>query len=107
MVLRIGRRRITIAYRQAGAGRAVRIPFRTLQRRPYEAEGEPVLTFLVWLLLLIVAWPLAVLALILYPVIWLIGLPLRLIGISVSALLDMAGAIIGLPARILRARSSG
>jgi hypothetical protein len=48
-----------------------------------------------------------VLALVLYPLIWLIGLPLRLIGISVAALLDLIGEIIRLPARVLRARSSG
>jgi hypothetical protein len=60
------------------------------------------LTFLVWLVLLVVAWPLALLALILYPIVWLISLPLRLIGISVRGLLDLIGAIISLPARVLR-----
>jgi hypothetical protein len=60
------------------------------------------LTFLVWLVLLIVAWPVALVALILYPIVWLIGVPLRLVGISVRAVLDMIGAILGLPARVLR-----
>ena len=71
------------------------------------------LTFLLWLLLLVVAWPLALLALVLYPLmallalvlyplIWLIGLPLRLVGISVRAVLDIGGAVLSLPARILR-----
>ena len=60
------------------------------------------LTFLLWLLLLVLAWPLALLALILYPIVWLIALPLRLIGISLKAILDLVGAIVGLPARVLR-----
>lgn len=58
-------------------------------------------SFLLWLLLLFLAWPLALLALLLYPIVWLIALPFRLIGISVKAILDLAGAIIGLPARVL------
>ena len=60
------------------------------------------LTFLLWLLLLVLAWPLALLALILYPIVWLIALPLRQIGISLKAILDLVGAIVGLPARVLR-----
>lgn len=59
-------------------------------------------TFLLWLILLVVAWPLALLALIVYPLLWLIGLPLRLIGISVKAVLDLLWAIVSLPARVLR-----
>lgn len=55
-----------------------------------------------WLLLLVLAWPLALLALILYPILWLVTLPLRLVGISVKAAFDLIGAIIGLPARVLR-----
>ncbi len=60
------------------------------------------LTFFLWLVLLVVAWPLAVLALILYPVVWLLSLPFRLVGISVGAVLDLVRAVIGLPARVLR-----
>ncbi|MCP5035539.1 MAG: hypothetical protein GY939_27380 [Actinomycetia bacterium] len=60
------------------------------------------LTFLLWLVLLVVAWPLALLALILYPIVWLVSLPLRLVGISVRAVLDLIMAIISLPARVLR-----
>ena len=59
-------------------------------------------TFLLWLILLVVAWPLALLALILYPVFWLLSLPFRLIGISVGAAFDLIRAIITLPARVLR-----
>ncbi len=57
--------------------------------------------FFVWLLLLVICWPLALLALILYPVVWLLLLPFRLIGITVNAVFDLFKAIITLPARIL------
>ncbi|MGI9610266.1 MAG: hypothetical protein ACR2NL_08215 [Acidimicrobiia bacterium] len=60
------------------------------------------LTFLLWLVLLVVAWPLALLALILYPLVWILSLPFRLVGFSVGAVLDLVGAIISLPARVLR-----
>ena len=59
-------------------------------------------TFLVWLVLLVVCWPLAVIALILYPILWLLSLPLRLIGITVAGLLALVGGLIRLPARVLR-----
>lgn len=61
-----------------------------------------VLTFLAWLVLLVVAWPLALLALLLYPIVWLLTLPFRLVGISVKGVLDLIRAILGLPARVLR-----
>ena len=60
------------------------------------------LTFLLWLVLLVLAWPLAVLALILYPLVWLLSLPFRLVGISVRGVLDLVRAIVMLPARVLR-----
>jgi hypothetical protein len=60
------------------------------------------LTFLLWLILLIIAWPLALLALILYPIVWVLSLPFRLVGISVRAVFDLIRAILGLPARVLR-----
>jgi hypothetical protein len=60
------------------------------------------LTVLLWLLLLVVAWPLALLALILYPVVWLLSLPFRLVGFSVKAVLDLVWAVITLPARVLQ-----
>ncbi len=60
------------------------------------------LVFLMWLILLVVAWPLALLALILYPLVWLLSLPFRLVGISVTAVLDLVWAVITLPARLLR-----
>jgi len=57
--------------------------------------------FLLWLILLVVCWPLAVLALILYPLVWLLMLPFRLIGITVSAVFRFLRAVLLLPARIL------
>ena len=58
--------------------------------------------FILWLILLIVAWPIALLALILYPFIWLLSLPFRLIGISVDAVFDLVKAVLSLPAKVLR-----
>lgn len=59
-------------------------------------------TFLLWIVLLIIAWPVALLALILWPIVWLIALPLRLIGISVRAIFEFLSALITLPARLLK-----
>jgi hypothetical protein len=61
------------------------------------------LTFLFWCMLLIVCWPLALLALILYPFIWLLLLPFRLLGIAVEGALELVAAIIRLPVRMIRA----
>ena len=60
------------------------------------------MTFLLWLLLLIFCWPLALLALILWPLVWLISLPFRLLGIAVDGVFDLLRAPLTLPARILR-----
>jgi len=57
--------------------------------------------FLLWLILLILCWPLAILVLLLYPVIWLLSIPLRLLGITVNAGLGLFKALITLPARVL------
>lgn len=58
-------------------------------------------TFLLWLILLVVAWPLALLALVLYPIVWLLLLPFRLLGIAVDAVFEFLKAVLYLPARIL------
>ena len=58
--------------------------------------------FLLWLIILILCWPLALVALILYPIVWLFLLPFRLLGFTVSAVLDLVKALITLPARVLR-----
>jgi hypothetical protein len=59
------------------------------------------LKFLLWLLLLAVCWPLALLALVLWPVVWLLLLPFRLLGIAVDGVFGLLRAIVMLPARIL------
>ena len=59
--------------------------------------------FLLWCLLLVLCWPLALLALVAYPVVWVLLLPFRLVGIAVGGVLDLIAAIITLPARLLRA----
>ncbi|MES2317055.1 MAG: hypothetical protein V4631_06130 [Pseudomonadota bacterium] len=59
------------------------------------------LSFLLWLVVLFLCWPLALLALILYPVIWLLLLPFRLIGIGVQGVFELLRAVVLLPARIL------
>lgn len=61
--------------------------------------------FLLWCILLVLCWPLALLALILYPLVWLILLPFRLIGITIEGVLQLVKAIILLPARVLRGPS--
>ena len=58
--------------------------------------------FFLWCILLVLCWPLALLALILYPFVWLLLLPFRLVGIAVGGVFELLGAIITLPARILR-----
>ena len=58
--------------------------------------------FLLWLILLVVCWPVALLALVLYPFVWLLLLPFRLLGIAVGGVLALVKAVIFLPARVLR-----
>ena len=60
------------------------------------------MTFILWCILLVLCWPMALLALILYPLIWLLLLPFRIIGIAVGGVLDFVWALITLPSRILR-----
>ena len=59
--------------------------------------------FLLWCILLVLCWPLALVALVLYPLVWLVLLPLRVMGIAVCGALELVKAIILLPARVLRA----
>lgn len=60
------------------------------------------LKFLLWCILLILCWPVAILALVLYPVIWLILLPFRLVGVAVSGVLELIWSLFSLPARLVR-----
>jgi hypothetical protein len=61
-------------------------------------------SFLLWCILLVMCWPLALLALMLYPLVWLLLLPFRLVGFAVGGALELVKAIIFLPARVLRGR---
>jgi len=62
--------------------------------------------FLLWCILLVLCWPLALLALVLYPIVWLLLLPFRLVGIAVGAVLQLLWALATLPARLLRSIGS-
>lgn len=57
--------------------------------------------FLLWLILLVICWPLALLALVLYPIVWVLLLPFRLVGIAVNGVFGVLRAIVTLPARLL------
>ena len=61
-------------------------------------------SFLLWCILLVMCWPLALVALVLYPLIWLVLLPFRIVGIAVGGVLELVKGIIFLPARLLRGR---
>lgn len=58
--------------------------------------------FLLWCILLVICWPIALLALILYPIVWLLLLPFRLLGIAVGGVLELIGSLIAFPGRVLR-----
>jgi hypothetical protein len=58
--------------------------------------------FLLWCILLVLCWPLALVALLLYPLIWLFLLPFRIVGIAVGGVLELVWALVTLPARVLR-----
>jgi len=64
-----------------------------------------VVKFLLWLVLFVLCWPLALLALVLYPVVWLFLLPFRLVGIAVDGVFGLLRAVLTLPARLLGARA--
>ena len=61
--------------------------------------------FLLWCILFVMCWPLALIALILYPFVWLVLLPFRIVGIAVGGVLELVKAIIFLPARLLGGRA--
>lgn len=60
------------------------------------------LTFILWCILFVLCWPLALAALVIYPIVWLILLPFRLVGIAVSGVLQLVWAIVTLPVTIMR-----
>jgi hypothetical protein len=62
------------------------------------------LSFLLWCILFVICWPLALLALVLYPLVWLFLLPFRIVGIAVGGVLEILRALVLLPARVLGGR---
>lgn len=58
--------------------------------------------FLLWCILFVLCWPLAIVALVLYPIVWLLSLPFRIVGITVSGVFQLLSAIFYLPVRLLR-----
>ncbi|HTD65341.1 MAG TPA: hypothetical protein VK846_02275 [Candidatus Limnocylindria bacterium] len=67
---------------------------------------KALILFVGWCILFVLCWPLAILALILFPLVWLLSLPLRLIGISIGAVFALIRALLFLPARVLGLRKS-
>jgi len=61
-----------------------------------------VVKFLLWCILLVLCWPIAILALVLYPIVWLLLLPFRLVGLAVAGVLELLWAVVTFPARLLR-----
>jgi len=75
---------------------------RSRRRRAARREGA-MIKFLLWCILLVLCWPLALIALVLYPLVWLLLLPFRLVGIAVGGALSLVWSLVTLPARLLRA----
>jgi hypothetical protein len=84
----------------------IRVPAR-IAVQCFRTEWPPasyfriVVTFLLWCILLVLSWPLALLALVLYPIVWLLLIPFRLAGIAVEGVLGLVRGIVLLPARLL------
>ena len=69
---------------------------------PFSYPLSEMVKFLLWCILLVVCWPLAILALVLYPIVWLFLLPFRVVGIAVGGVLELIWALFTLPARLVR-----
>jgi len=76
-----------------------------MTRQSRRAREADVAKFLLWLLLFVLCWPVALLALLLYPIVWLLLLPFRLVGIAVGGVFSLLRAVVTLPARMLGARA--
>ena len=76
-----------------------------LRRVATYEESRPMIAFILWLLLFVLCWPLALLALVLYPLVWLLTLPFRLVGIAVGGVFAFLRALVYLPARLLGSRA--
>jgi hypothetical protein len=70
---------------------------------PRKMRANGMVKFLLFCILFVMCWPLALLALVLYPLVWLLLLPFRVVGIAVGGVLELVSAIITLPARVIRA----
>jgi hypothetical protein len=66
----------------------------------FQAASVTMISFLFWLLLFALCWPLALIALVLYPFVWLITIPFRIVGIAVDGVFALLRAIVFLPARV-------
>ena len=71
----------------------------------WRVREAQVVKFLLWLVLFVLCWPLALLAVVLYPIVWLFLLPFRLVGIAVDGVFSLLRAVLTLPARLLGARA--
>jgi hypothetical protein len=71
-------------------------------REPAQWGAQDMVKFLLWCILLVLCWPLALVALVLYPLVWLVLLPFRIVGIAVGGALELVSAIIFLPVRLLK-----
>src|SRR5579864_4372219 len=80
----------------------VRTPGTNSDRNAYRRLEVAMVGFLLWVILFILCWPLALIALFLYPIVWLLLLPFRLVGIAVGGVLELVWALITLPARVIR-----
>ena len=67
----------------------------------WSVTGGPAVKLLLWLILLVLCWPLALLAILLYPIVWLLLLPFRVVGVAVDGVLALLRAVVMLPARVL------
>jgi hypothetical protein len=82
----------------------LRLPLRSILKADSGSQWEETMVkFLLWCVLLIFCWPLALFAVVLYPLVWLFLLPFRLVGIAVHGVLELVAALIFLPVRLLRA----
>src|SRR5207237_5803778 len=78
------------------------ISSRSAARNRGESRSRAMIKFLLWCILLVLCWPLVLLALVLYPIVWLALLPFRFVGIVVTGVLDLVWAIVMLPALLIR-----
>jgi hypothetical protein len=74
-----------------------------MDKRENSNGVRSMIKFLLWCILFLFCWPLALLAIVLYPVVWLVLLPFRLVGIAVHGALELVSALITLPVRLIRA----